>query len=399
VVAKGGPGVPAHAPGDHDYVRVLIALPAAGVATFIQLYAIQGILPRISTELSVPPSDAGLTVSAATAGISLALLPWAFAADRIGRVRVMSISLIAAAIVGLAGACAPTFESLVVLRCLEGAALGGVPAIAVTYINERVRQDARAFAVGIYIAGTTLGGLLGRVLIGQLSVGLDWRSALAAVTGVAAVAAAVFLVVMPRRAISRVAPVTARAVARAVLRPHLLVLCAQGFLLMGGFVVVYNYLAFRLEAPPFDLGAGVVGLVFLAYLAGTVSAPAATVAIARCGRGLAFVVSTGAMAVGLGLTLAPFLPIVITGVVLITAGFFAAHAIASGWAPIVVPAGRAQASALYNIAYYAGSSLMGWLGGLAFDSAGWPGLTVVVAALLVTAAALTGVNRGTRQHD
>lgn len=390
---------PLYEPGHRDYLRVLVALPAAGVATFIQLYAIQGILPRLSAELAVTPSDAGLTVSAATAGIAVALLPWAFAADRLGRIRVMSISLVAAAVVGVAGAFAPTFEALVALRVLEGAALGGVPAIAVTYINERVRQDARAFAVGIYIAGTTLGGLLGRVLIGPLSVGLDWRAALATVTGVAAVAAGVFFVVMPRRAIMRARPTTTRAVARAVLRPQLLVICTQGFLLMGGFVVVYNYLAFRLEAPPFDIGAGDAGLVFLAYLAGTVSAPIATAAIARRGRAFAFLVSTGTMAAGLALTLAPELPAVIAGVIFVTAGFFGAHAVASGWAPVVVHGGRAQASALYNIAYYVGSSLMGWVGGLAFEHGGWTALTVLVATLLVAAAALTAVNRSVPVSD
>jgi hypothetical protein len=63
-----------------------------------------------------------------------------------------------------------------------------------------------------------------------------------------------------------------------------------------------------------------------------------------------------------------------------TAGFFGAHSIASGWVGARARSGRAQATSLYNLFYYAGSSLFGWLGGLAF-LAGWIGTAVMVACL------------------
>ena len=44
---------------------------------------------------------------------------------------------------------------------------------------------------------------------------------------------------------------------------------------MGGFVACYNYLTFRLEAAPLGLSTTVTSLLFLAYLAGTVSSPLA----------------------------------------------------------------------------------------------------------------------------
>ena len=57
--------------------------------------------------------------------------------------------------------------------------------------------------------------------------------------------------------------------------PGVWALVAIPFLLMGGFVAVYNYLGYRLLAEPFSLPLAVAGLVFLAYLGGSVSSAVA----------------------------------------------------------------------------------------------------------------------------
>jgi predicted MFS family arabinose efflux permease len=80
--------------------------------------------------------------------------------------------------------------------------------------------------------------------------------------------------------------------------------------------------------------------------------------------------------------------VVLVGLVIATAGFFGAHAIASGWVAYAAGDGKTQASSLYNLFYYAGSSAVGWLGGLAFDAAGWTAVAGVVIGLAVLAGAL-----------
>ncbi|NAZ88805.1 MFS transporter, partial [Kineococcus sp. T90] len=166
--------------------------------------------------------------------------------------------------------------------------------------------------------------------------------------------------------------------------PGLLALYAQGLLLMGAFVTVYNYVGFRLLAPPFSLSQTVVGLLFVVYLAGTASSALAG-HLAAAGRLRVLLGSTAVLAAGAALTLAASLLLVAAGLVLLTAGFFAAHAVASGWAGARArPGARAQASALYTVGYYAGSSVLGWLGGLAHDAGGWG---AVVAGVLAAAAA------------
>ncbi|MCE3294128.1 MAG: transporter, partial [Arthrobacter sp.] len=53
--------------------------------------------------------------------------------------------------------------------------------------------------------------------------------------------------------------------------------------------------------------------------------------------------------------------------------------------------GRAQAASLYNLAYYLGSSVIGWAGGIVFQSLGWTALAVTVIALGCTTAVITAV--------
>jgi YNFM family putative membrane transporter len=90
----------------------------------------------------------------------------------------------------------------------------------------------------------------------------------------------------------------------------------------------------------------------------------------------------GTTAAGLVVSLADSLPLVLLGLVLITAGFFAGHAVASSAVSKTATTGRAQASALYQSAYYIGSSTGSTVGAMAFHAGGWAG-TVGVGVLAV----------------
>jgi predicted MFS family arabinose efflux permease len=166
--------------------------------------------------------------------------------------------------------------------------------------------------------------------------------------------------------------------------PRLLALYVQAFLLMGGFVAVYNYLGFRLSGEPFSLPATAISLIFLAYLSGTASSRWAAGLTQRYGRRNVLLAGVLLMIAGLALTLAPLLTLILTGLLVFTAGFFAAHSIGAGWTGSIATTGRAQAASLYNLAYYLGSSVIGWAGGLVFQSLGWTALalTVIVLACL-----------------
>lgn len=384
-----------HPRGSRAYRRLVVALLAAGIATFAQLYSVQGILPLIASDLGITPSQSSLAVGFATVGVAVSVLPWSVVADRLGRVRAMSLSVVAATVLGLIVPLSPSLPMLLGVRFLEGMALGGLPAIAIAYVSEEVHRRHTAVAAATYVSGTTIGGLLGRVVAAPVAEHTDWRLGTLTVSVMAAAAAAAFLALapQPRRPLpARDDDTRLRDKIRANLADRgMLALYGQAFLLMGGFVTVYNYLGFRLEAPPFGLPQSVIGLLFVAYLSGTVSSRVAGQLAGRLGRRAVLAGSTAVMIAGVALTAASSLAVILTGLVVFTVGFFAAHAIASGWTGHRATVGRAQSGSLYNLFYYAGSSVIGWTGGLVFQTAGWTPMALYVAALAVIAAGWAAV--------
>lgn len=382
-----------HLPGSRDYRRLLVGLFFAGIATFAQLYAPQAVLPLLAEGLGIAPATSALTVSASTLGLALAVIPWSGVADRMGRVPAMGVGVVAATLLGGGAAFATDVTMLLALRFAEGVALGAVPAVALAYLSEEVNARHVAAAAGSYIAGTTVGGLSGRIIAGPVGELIGWRWGVASAVLLCAVSAVLFLVLVPRargfvagrsRERGDRGPSLLSRIWVNLKTPAQLALYTQGFLLMGAFVAVYNYLGFHLAAPPFLLSPVVVTLLFLAYLAGTFSSPRAGVLAVRHGRFIVLVASIGLTAVGVMLMAVPLVPVIVAGLIVFTAGFFGAHAVASGWTPVASrPEARAQASSLYYLGYYGGSSVFGWLLGLVFGAAGWLLFLVAVLAMCV----------------
>ncbi|OZE35164.1 MFS transporter [Rhodococcus sp. 05-2254-6] len=377
-----------HPRGSREYRRLVLALLFAGVATFAQLYSVQGILPLIAANLDITPSLSSLAVGLATVGVAVSVIPWSVAADRIGRVRAMTASILTATTLGLLVPLSPSLEVLLVVRFFEGAALGGLPAIAIAYLSEEVHRNHTALAAATYVSGTTLGGLLGRIVAGPVAEYTNWRIGTLTVSVIAALAAALFvwLAPRPRTALvhSQIRDLPGRLWVN-LREPGMAALYGQGFLLMGGFVAIYNYLGFRLEAVPFGLPQSLISLIFVAYLSGTVSSRVAGNLATKHGRSVVLAGSTATMIAGAALTMASNLVVILTGLVILTMGFFAAHAIASGWTGQRAVHGRAQATSLYNLFYYGGSSVVGWIGGVVFQSLGWNALALFVIALALIA--------------
>jgi YNFM family putative membrane transporter len=371
--------------------QVRLGLFAAALATFALLYAPQPLLPQLAGTFGVSPAAASLAMSAATFALAIAVIPVSSLSEVFGRRRVMTVSALAASLLGLAATLAPTLPVLVGIRVLQGFALAGVPAVAMAYLAEEVERGSLGRAMGLFIAGNSIGGLSGRIVAGALADHGGWRVALAGVGMISVTCAIVFALVLPRSAHFRQAPPRVRgllgSLRRNVSDTGLLRLYLISFAMMGAFVTVYNYLTFRLSRPPFGLPSTVIGFLFVVYLAGTYSSAAAGRFADRYGRYRVLAGGVLVTALGVVLTLPGSLALVVAGLVVLTGGFFAAHAVASGWVGSWARVAPAQASALYMGAFYIGSSVAGSAGGVFYSRGGWPATVMFVLGLLAVALA------------
>jgi len=391
-----------HLPGSRAYRRVVAALFVAGLATFALLYSTQAILPELADRFAVSTAGSTLSVSLTTLGLGVALLVAGPASDVSGRTRFIHLSLAASAVVAVACAVAPSWPALLVLRLLQGIALAGLPAVATAYLREELHPSSHARAAGVYIGGTALGGMVGRLLTGGVAEAAGWRWALGATALLGVACAVVVRLLLPASQRFVQAPTGVRALLRmsrrALTEPGLLALYAIGGCSAGALVAIFNTLGFRLSGAPFHLGLGAASLVFLVYPVGTVAAVVFGRLADRFGRRA--VLPVGCLIAGGGalLTLAPTLPVIVLGLALLTAGFFAVHGVASGWVPARAHAGgvaTGQAAALYLFSYYLGSSVFGSLAGPAWTGAGWAGVVALAVALIAITALLAFLLRRT----
>ncbi|MEQ9846382.1 MFS transporter [Pectobacterium brasiliense] len=375
--------------GTPQFMRVTLALFSAGLATFALLYCVQPLLPVLSQDFGISPATSSLSLSVSTVMLAFGLLFTGPLSDTIGRKNVMVVSLMLAAICTVICAFMTSWNGVLIMRAMMGLSLSGVAAVAMSYLSEEIHPSVLAFSMGLYISGNSIGGMSGRLVSGVLTDYFPWRVAIGTIGVLALIAAITFWRILP----------DSRHFRPGSLRPKTLLLNSklhwrdaglpllflEGFLLMGAFVTLFNYIGYRLLAPPYLLSQAVVGLLSVVYLTGSYSSPKAGALTARYGRGPVLSIAILLMLTGLGMTALSPLFAIFGGMMLFTAGFFAAHSVASSWIGQRARRAKGQASSMYLFSYYLGSSLAGTLGGFFWHSFGWMGITAFLSALLFLA--------------
>lgn len=383
------PHRPRIAVGSAAFKRTNRAMFFGGFATFALLYCVQPLMPLLSHEFALTAAQSSMVLSISTAALALSLLASSAISERLGRKPLMVGAMAVAAIMTLLCAFAHNYPQLLVIRALLGVVLGGMPAIAMAYLGEEIEPQSLGLSMGLYISGSAFGGMAGRVITSVLSDHFSWRLALA-VVGVAGIAAALeFWRSLPASRHFTPAGGGWRALPSGF-KLHLSDaglpwLFALAFLLMGAFVSLYNYIAYRLLGGPYSLSQSVVGAVSFFYLLGIYSSVWAGRLADRFGRRHVLWVMALIMLTGLLLTLSNWLPLILLGVAVFTYGFFATHSVASSWVGRRATSSKALASALYLFFYYLGSSVIGSATGIMWGHAAWPGVVAVLALALVLA--------------
>ena len=376
-------------PQSKNYFRALAAIIITGMAAFSMEYCLQPVISKIAITFALNPAQASLAVSAAMLGMALTLLALTSFADRLPRRKLLAGSLIISSTVLLGVGFTQSFAAVVALRFIQGCILAMVPVLAMAYVNEEFDSTKTGFGIGMYVCGTTLGGLSGRILASVLTDFAGWQFAVMALSALSVLAGILVWVLLPQE--HNFSPNHTKGFTVGVFNrsnKKLFYLCFAAFCMMGSFVAVYNFIAYVLKDAPYNLSQSVIGFLFAVQLFGTFSSAAAGKLNSKFGNGTIICSCLFLLSIGAVLTTHSLLIVKIAGLAVLTLGLFGAHASASGWCGKLVENGKAAAGSLYMFSYYSGASILGSLGGIFYSSFGWSGvagMSVFSAALAFTA--------------
>lgn len=385
-------GMPSTATGRPTLRYVAIAFPA--LSAFLNLYAPQAILPLLAQEFGATAGDVGATMAACTIAVAM-VAPFSGAlADVLGRKRVIAAAMLALTLPTVMTALAPGLASLIVWRFAQGLLIAPILAVTVAYIGEEWPPAEATAMTGIYTAAVGLGGFLGRFLTGVLAECMGWRGAFLVNGALSLLFAIGVLVLLAReRRFTRAATIAAALgqMLRHLGDPRLIAVYAIGFGVLFNFIAVFTYINFHLAAAPYDLSPSLLGSIFVVYLLGTLLLPLTGRAVAFFGR-RRFVLYTLTMwIVGVGLTLAPPLPLIILGLALCAVCGFYTQASSTSYVAILARQGPSAAVGLYFTSFYVGGSVGAALGGLAWTLGRLPAVVAMTALMACAMVAIVGL--------
>ena len=380
-------------PAGKSFRKTILALFLGSFVTFADLYSTQPVIPVFAKQFGVSPAMASLTLSFATGTLALCLLLVSFFSENIDRKKIMGTALTLSALLSI---CVSFIQDdlyiLIAIRAIQGAVLAGFPTIAMAYINEEFHPKSLGYVMGIYVSGSSIGGLAGRLIVGVLTDHFSWNIAIGSLGALSLIISLAFWWMLPpsqhavrvRVSLSRIKT----SLINNLRNNRLVLLFGMAFLLMGSFVTVYNFVGIPLMGPPYHLSQTLIGFIFIIYLVGTFSSTWMGKLADQYSRRDVLLIGIAIMLMGALLTLLDPLLLKIMGLALFTFGFFGAHSIASSWVgSLADKSEKAQASALYLLFYYAGSSIVGASGGLFLMKFGWGGVISAVSILILLAAA------------
>ena len=310
-----------------------VTAAAAGFTAFVNVYALQSLLPILTDAFEAGSSKVSLAVSATTLAVALASPFAGWLVGRLTRGALTKISVGGLVFCGLQVAMADTLEALVFWRFAQGLFLPVLIAGVLAFMAQDFARRDLGRATSLYVTWTIVGGFAGRWLAGTLTEYFGWREALFGLAIANAAAGAVLLssladpaARLPAGRTPGLGDFLTSLKSRSMRAVYAIGFCSL-FTMVGGF----TYVTFYLSQSPFELGPKELGKVFFVYLLGIAITPTIGRALTRWGYSPTIAATSRLAIGGLLLTLVPKLGFVIAGLSLLCVAGFATQASASSY--------------------------------------------------------------------
>ncbi|UOO90905.1 MFS transporter [Vitreoscilla massiliensis] len=369
-------------------IGLALSVFVIGVFAFLEVYAIQAILPNLMHDFQATPAQIGFTVGATVLAVAIMSPFMGMLSDAIGRKSVIVASLLFLAFPTAMLGFSDSLSQMNVWRFLQGLAVPGITVVLIAYIGEEFSGKAMTRLMTLYVSGTVLGGFSGRFILGHLTEYMSWQHAfwvMAAMMLAGVVMAATQL------------PASKNFVANAHLKPALqglwshlhnrYVLSAMllGSCVLFSLVGCFTFINLHLAAEPYRLGSADLANIYMVYLIGMVITPLSTQIISRFGAKKTVLMAVSVSMLGVVGTLATPLWGIVLALAIMSTGVFITQAATISYIAKNVTQNRSLASGLYYMGYYTGGTIGATVCGLAYARGVWSMTVVTLLAVQVFA--------------
>lgn len=157
-------------------LRTLFLLAFAGFVSGASMRVADPLLPTLAHDFGVRVRDAAMVLTALMFAYGAFQAVHGPVGDRYGKLRIIAIAMIAAAVASVGCALAPNLSSLVTFRFFTGMTSGAIIPLSFAFIGDRFSYAGRQAVLGRFIAGTLLGQSFGPLIGGVLSDTVGWRA-------------------------------------------------------------------------------------------------------------------------------------------------------------------------------------------------------------------------------
>lgn len=369
--------------------RLVALLAVASGMTVANLYYAQPLLSSLSDVFHTGAATAGSLVTLTQVGYVIGMLFLVPLGDRLEKRNLVTALLVVTTLALVAAGLATSFPVLLTASLVAGAT-SVVAQILVPFAASLAPDHARGRIVGRVMSGLLTGILLSRTLSSLVSDVAGWRAVFLGSAALMAVLAVALRAALPQHAPTTSIPYhhVLRSTVRLVrTHPALLRRGLYQAAMFGAFSAFWTTVSFVLTGPRFHYSPVGVGVFALVGAAGAAVAPLAgrwaDRGLVRPLTGAAFVVAALAFAVaGFGGH-----SVVLIGLAAILIDMAVQTTLILGQHTVYAldPAARARLNSAFIATFFVGGAAGSQLGSLVYHSGGWAGLTVLGAALPLTA--------------
>jgi YNFM family putative membrane transporter len=347
------------------------------------MYAPQPLFNILRDEFGVGRATVGLTVTMVMLPLAIAPLVYGFVLAKMPAKRLLLAGIGLLIVLQLGLCLTRSFGLLLALRLGQGLLVPAVLTSLMTYIGRNTCGKTTQKIMGVYIASTIVGGLLGRLVPGLISTLTNWRMALFAVVLGLCVCFALLLKLRPKPMTGVVQP-SLRQLPAVLRQPGFARMYGIIFLVFFVYVSIMNNLPFRLQELTGGISEFGVGAMYTGHLVSLAVAFGSMRLVRILGSEMHAVVAGVITVIIAGLIFLPSGLLTTWGAVFVMCGgMFLIHAVLPGYLNSLSSGDLSLVNGLYLSIYYMGGALGSYFPGFIYRSLGWDPYILCMMALLL----------------